>query len=703
MGFAYTESFENGIPNGFDGDWIISEVKPHSGKYCLKSANINAGKSSQVIYTFNTSQEGIIKFFYRISTLQDYDKLACYIDDVFIDAYSGEVEWTEYSQSIAAGLHTLKFIYRKYSSNSGSEDSVYIDDIYIENLYYEITKSFDTQRRIKGTVELEKSFDSTRKIVKTSNVSYDTSRLITKTIKKEIDLKRKTKNFVNNEFPAKRTTKLMLEAGYDTKRTVCIFMNQSDITTASLTLSVNSFADRPYIETSNPKYLEFDSITGMIGNYPFSLSEPETTEEIGAESVRYSLTGRPDMTDALYRDVYFTVDNLKISTLLKAVNVKFNLPTDFTIEADSINAEWDYDSVKKKYLYAITCTSLKQFLTNLLDWSKTFYQKQMFCTYRDGGMYVTSLEQVKNVYHTDDFAVTDLSISKSKIRNMTEAADSSGNNTESDYKSKNNDTDEREVLISGTYQFGDSSVTYMGGLLVNEQSGNSQTKYSYVSLGNLSGSYSNVRNKYLSKKVTVNGSDSDVARVEVTYYHNIFAKEYYISKEIEVSYKFSEDKSGTYLASEKVTACVPLGNGHWGQRVETYEYSEDGSKSTNVTTSLSSSGTGQASLFSIKQTQRKHKTSTSTVHPDVTLPGRSATTLNCPIVETDTFTEYINLYAAMNGKKEVVLTATIISEKVIDVCNSAFEYRGDLYHIQSNAITKNSNSIRQRITAIRWY
>ena len=127
MGFAYTESFENGIPNGFDGDWIISEVKPHSGKYCLKSANINAGKSSQVIYTFNTSQEGIIKFFYRISTLQDYDKLACYIDDVFIDAYSGEVEWTEYSQSIAAGLHTLKFIYRKYSSNSGSEDSVYID------------------------------------------------------------------------------------------------------------------------------------------------------------------------------------------------------------------------------------------------------------------------------------------------------------------------------------------------------------------------------------------------------------------------------------------------------------------------------------------------------------------------------------------------------------------------------------------------
>lgn len=475
----------------------------------------------------------------------------------------------------------------------------------------------------------------------------------------------------------------------------------SDITTASLMLSIGNFADKPYIETSNPAYLACTSLEGMIGTFPFSILNPETNIEITPTSKRYSLSGRPDMTDILYREVNIKVDNLKLSTLLAAVGVRYDLLTDFALDSDTVNAEVYLSGTTVKY--SISANSLKQYLSILLDWSSTFYQKQMYCTYRNGGIYVTSRDNIKTTYKASDFAITDLSINTTTIRNMNDSQDTSGNNVTSDYTSKKNEAEsENEYLISGTFKFGDASVTYSNGLLTDEVNGDSRTTYTYgMTVSSNNGKYSSILGSYLTKKETINAS-GDIDQITVEYDHSMWGGQYYIDKETEITY--SRNDEGRYLSQRKITTYVPLGNGHWGQRAEITTYDDDGNSSMAVSTAISGGGVGPASVFSIKCAQ-KGRTSGGIVlpKPDLTLQGKPNTSLSCPITETEQFKEYINLYASMNCKKESTLTATIVSKNVIDVCNSAFEYEGNSYYMTSNSISQSENSFRQRITAVRWH
>lgn len=127
------ENFESG---SFGEGWTFSSTYPWSivaeGRdgYCAKSTNAGITSSDGWCQlTVNVVAAGDLTFWYKVSSEQSYDKLHFYMDNQEIQAWSGEVAWTLFTQPVTVGTHTFKWSYTKdYSVNSGS-DCAWLDDI----------------------------------------------------------------------------------------------------------------------------------------------------------------------------------------------------------------------------------------------------------------------------------------------------------------------------------------------------------------------------------------------------------------------------------------------------------------------------------------------------------------------------------------------------------------------------------------------
>jgi len=72
-----------------------------------------------------------ISFYYSVSSENYYDIFRFYIDDVEQIARAGYYSWTEYTGTIPAGNHILKFQYSKNSGGYSGSDTAWVDNIVI--------------------------------------------------------------------------------------------------------------------------------------------------------------------------------------------------------------------------------------------------------------------------------------------------------------------------------------------------------------------------------------------------------------------------------------------------------------------------------------------------------------------------------------------------------------------------------------------
>lgn len=129
------EGFESGSFSGFpwvhegNQSWTVVSSQSHSGSYSAKSGSISGNGSSSLKINRVLTAPGILRFWYRVSSEETYDKLNFYVDGVLKASYSGEVPWTQASFPLTAGNRELKWTYSKdYSVNVG-DDCAWIDDI----------------------------------------------------------------------------------------------------------------------------------------------------------------------------------------------------------------------------------------------------------------------------------------------------------------------------------------------------------------------------------------------------------------------------------------------------------------------------------------------------------------------------------------------------------------------------------------------
>jgi len=132
------ENFENEFNDfnwvfGGNADWMIATDEHYYGIFSAKSGAINHNQTSQLMIDIDVFEDGEISFYKKVSSEDDgnnnYDHLAFYIDDVEIDRWGGEQNWSYESYPVTAGIHSFKWSYEKDGSLVEGNDCAWIDAI----------------------------------------------------------------------------------------------------------------------------------------------------------------------------------------------------------------------------------------------------------------------------------------------------------------------------------------------------------------------------------------------------------------------------------------------------------------------------------------------------------------------------------------------------------------------------------------------
>jgi hypothetical protein len=519
--------------------------------------------------------------------------------------------------------------------------------------------------------------DTIRKIKKPTNVRI------------AIDTERKIKNKV--------TTK------NDTRRVVAGSFDEGDIKRISISLNTSGFAQRPTIETNNEKYLNITNIIGHINGYEYQIINPEKQISINKNSTTYTISGREDVTDVLYRKVNVKVANLKVSTILSTLKINYNV-SEFTYTAGAIGAVLQTDGS-----FIITANYLKQLLDKMFGWSSGYYLREIYCVLRNGQIYVTEKDKYNKTYDIDSFVkskqVEQITISEKLIRNFMEDEDIDGTTSGGVIISSKKLTREdiyNDEPFSGTIEFGESSMTYSKGLIMSEKNNKASTTYSYIdkveAVG--MGTFQDTISKVLSKKIVISGN----SEVITYYYYDKYQNEICITKE-----RTEEYKDGI-LEKYRITNYSPIGNGFWGQIITVAEKEESELSNGDVVLTYPehvegdsiSNGVpaGQASLFTVKKLAGiKYNNDENNTKSKTPISSQNS----IPIYEYDIVKALVSYKESFEGKTEKTISISIIEGDVIDPVDGVIKYNDEIYYLTSNNITKNSKGVRQNISAVRWY
>lgn len=130
----WPEGFGSSIPAGWkkpadaSSIWAVTSDAASEGSYSLRSGATSHSQKSGIEYTARF-KAGTVSFDYLVSSEKTYDYLAFYIDGVLQSSWSDAVGWANYSVSLPAGRHTLRWIYQKDGSISSGSDAAWIDNV----------------------------------------------------------------------------------------------------------------------------------------------------------------------------------------------------------------------------------------------------------------------------------------------------------------------------------------------------------------------------------------------------------------------------------------------------------------------------------------------------------------------------------------------------------------------------------------------
>jgi carboxypeptidase D len=124
-GFERTELGSDYITGG-NANWITSTSSVHSGYRAAKAGTIG---DSQSTWMTRNALAGPLSFWYRVRSEPGADYFNFYIDGVQQVHKAGSWPWVQYSTTLAAGSHVLKWEYIKDASVAGWEDTAWVDDL----------------------------------------------------------------------------------------------------------------------------------------------------------------------------------------------------------------------------------------------------------------------------------------------------------------------------------------------------------------------------------------------------------------------------------------------------------------------------------------------------------------------------------------------------------------------------------------------
>ena len=119
----------SGWTNNFTYPWIHDSQIYYSDDFALTSSNSAHNTNSILTLNLNVTQQSDLQFMKKVSSESGYDYLKFFIDNVEMDSWSGEDDWSLENYSISPGTHQFKWEYAKDFSVSSGADAAWIDDV----------------------------------------------------------------------------------------------------------------------------------------------------------------------------------------------------------------------------------------------------------------------------------------------------------------------------------------------------------------------------------------------------------------------------------------------------------------------------------------------------------------------------------------------------------------------------------------------
>ena len=115
--------------NSSDVPWTMKNSNAHAGSWCIESGDIGNNEFSQVSNGFDVYEDGIITFYYKVSSENSWDFLKFSINGINQDSWSGEVVWTQATYPVSAGPNVFTWSYVKDGASDDGSDCAWLDDI----------------------------------------------------------------------------------------------------------------------------------------------------------------------------------------------------------------------------------------------------------------------------------------------------------------------------------------------------------------------------------------------------------------------------------------------------------------------------------------------------------------------------------------------------------------------------------------------
>ncbi len=113
--------------SGSDASWFTTLTSNSNGGAAMRSGNINDNQKTALLAYFTGPDT--LSFRWKASSEQGFDLLKLYIDDVLIDAISGNQDWQQRNITLGAGEHRAVWVYGKDGSVSAFQDTVWLDSV----------------------------------------------------------------------------------------------------------------------------------------------------------------------------------------------------------------------------------------------------------------------------------------------------------------------------------------------------------------------------------------------------------------------------------------------------------------------------------------------------------------------------------------------------------------------------------------------
>lgn len=114
-----------------DANWTVVNDDSKHGSYAAQSGAISDNQSSSLVLDIECSGFEKIKFYKKVSSELDSDKLLFLIDGIVKGEWSGDVDWSYEQFTSGPGPHNFEWRYEKDGTGSSGDDRALIDFIYL--------------------------------------------------------------------------------------------------------------------------------------------------------------------------------------------------------------------------------------------------------------------------------------------------------------------------------------------------------------------------------------------------------------------------------------------------------------------------------------------------------------------------------------------------------------------------------------------